>query len=166
MKCKSSLGHDGFSDWKHTNETLKEHVDSVKHIDNINSWNEMRTRVSKHETIDKESQQQITKETEHIRQVLFRIVITMEFLGNRNLTFRGSNEQLYDDSNGNFLACVEMVVEFDFEMQEIILHILKTKRFIIVILDIKFKMSCFLLWFLSLQILYQEPKWPNISLLF
>jgi hypothetical protein len=36
-KCKSSLAHDGFRDWKHINDRLKEHEASMDHITNMNS---------------------------------------------------------------------------------------------------------------------------------
>jgi hypothetical protein len=44
-----------------------------------------------------------------MRQVFLRLVAIMKFLGKHNLSFRGTIEQLYHDSNGIFYACAEMI---------------------------------------------------------
>ena len=77
--CKSSLAHDGFKDWRHINQRLREHEGSIEHITNMNSWNELRAILSKNETIDKKLQHQIAQEKERIRQVLFRIIVVLNF---------------------------------------------------------------------------------------
>ncbi|AQL04942.1 General transcription factor 2-related zinc finger protein [Zea mays] len=116
--CKISLAHDGFGDWRHINDRLKDHETSMEHITNMNTWNELRARLAKALTIDKEIQEEIKREKEHIRQVLLRLVAIVKFLSKRCLAFSGSKEQLYNDQNGNIYACVEMIAEFDVVMQD------------------------------------------------
>jgi hypothetical protein len=52
-RSQSSLAHDGFQNWDHINENIKDHGNIVEHINNMNKWNELRVRLWKEETIEK-----------------------------------------------------------------------------------------------------------------
>ncbi|KAK3230222.1 hypothetical protein Dsin_002103 [Dipteronia sinensis] len=118
MNTNSLLAHEGFNNWKHLNERLREHENSIKHITNMSTWIDLQIRLKQNETIDKNIQEQITKEKNHCKEVIVRIIVVVKYLAKFNLAFRGTNERIHEDNNGNFLGLIEMIAEFDLVMQE------------------------------------------------
>ena len=84
----------------------------------MNSWVDLEIRLSKNKTIDENIQEQINKEKDYWKKVLVRILGVVKTLAKNNLAFRGKNEKIYQDNNGNFLSLIEMIAEFDPIMQE------------------------------------------------
>ncbi|XP_056694888.1 uncharacterized protein [Spinacia oleracea] len=110
---KGNLVNEGYNDWSHVCVRLKEHETSVDHVLNMTIWCELRHRLQNNETIDKVAQEQFGKEKEHWKNLIVRIIAIVKYLGKNNLAFRGTNERLYESSNGNFLGLIEMLAEFD-----------------------------------------------------
>ncbi|CAL8989584.1 unnamed protein product, partial [Prunus brigantina] len=85
---------------------------------NMNTWIDLQMRLQKNVTIDKHVQQLINKEKEHWKGVLVRIIAAVTYIGKYNLAFRGKNERIHEDSNGNFLGLIEMIAKWDPIMKE------------------------------------------------
>lgn len=106
---RGQLTNEGFSDWAHIGERLREHETGMEHVKSMTTWYELRQRLQKNQTIDKMNQRLIEKEKDHWKNVLKRIISIVKFLAKHSLAFRGSNERLYQNSNGNFLGLIEML---------------------------------------------------------
>ncbi|XP_050908210.1 uncharacterized protein LOC127121818 [Lathyrus oleraceus] len=59
------LANDGYSDWVHVGERIKEHELGMEHVKNMTTWYEYRKRLQKFQTIDKTIQRLIEKEKDH-----------------------------------------------------------------------------------------------------
>jgi len=77
---------------------------------NMKTWNKLQVKLKKNLTINKEFRLWSF--------FLIRIVVVVKFLSKRCLAFRGKNEKLYQDSNGNFLGAIEMIAEFDLIIED------------------------------------------------
>lgn len=62
-------------------------------MNNFKTWTETRVRLNTNQTIDKELQETIKKDTEHWKDVMVRIIVVTKCLAQYNLPFRGSNEK-------------------------------------------------------------------------
>ncbi|KAK4544634.1 hypothetical protein RGQ29_032995 [Quercus rubra] len=116
--CTNQLTNEGTNDWRNISNKIKNHETSKEHVTNINAWIDLEMRLLKNKTIDKNFQEQVNKEKDHWKKVLLRIIAVVKNLGKNNLAFRGKNEKIYQENNGNFLSLIEMIAEFDPVMQE------------------------------------------------
>lgn len=100
----------GYKDWKHISNLLMEHENSLQHRQSMMNYV---TRMKITGRIDSELLSQYNTEISYWKNVLRRIVAVVKFLASRGLAFRGDNEILGSQNNGNYLGCLELISEFD-----------------------------------------------------
>ena len=79
------------------------------------SYWELHQRLCSGQTIDKKQEKIINEQAKPWQQVFTRLVAIMQFLAEKNLSFRGTSKNVCNESvdNGNFFSLVELVVKFD-----------------------------------------------------
>jgi len=56
---------------------------------------------------------QINLEVNYWKEVLKTIVAVIKFLSSRGIAFRGGNQIIGSQHNGNYLGCFELIRQFD-----------------------------------------------------
>nr|XP_047135365.1 uncharacterized protein LOC100212059 [Hydra vulgaris] len=120
-----ALEGSGLNDWKNIGALLSSDEKSNSHLVNFQMWKELDIRLSSEKTIDHINQQKINEKEQYWQRILERLIALVRVLATQNLAFRGTNEKLYNNTNGNFLKLVEYLALFDPTMNE---HVRKIKN--------------------------------------
>ena len=108
----------GFDTWSHLKQGIKRHEISLQHMEAV----KVHAAWKKGETIDKDREKQIRKETKKMRKILERVLKVVLFLAEQNLAFRGDIEKCGSGEilGGNFLSVIKLLAEYDNELKELI----------------------------------------------
>lgn len=114
------LASNGFNDWTHAGERLSEHEKSKGHACAICTFAQRADVVGR---VDSDLEKQIDELTTYWVKVLNRLVSVITVLAERGLAFRGDNQTVGSPHNGNYLALLELIADYDtFLAQHIKLH--------------------------------------------
>jgi len=75
----SNLSKDGINDWRHIGERLKSHEITIAHYTSLQSWIELKQRISEVNTIDKLHLIKLNAEKQHWHDVITRILAVIHF---------------------------------------------------------------------------------------
>ena len=101
---------DGFSDWKNAAHRMQIHENSATHRASMQAFISRRRASCR---LDCSLQNQFDQEKGYWKKLLERVVSVVKFLSSRGLAFRGEDEILGSQHNGNYLGILELLVQFD-----------------------------------------------------
>ncbi|XP_063732765.1 zinc finger MYM-type protein 1-like isoform X2 [Eleginops maclovinus] len=108
----------GYGGWKNLSYRLKKHECTKVHCDNVKKWHDLQRRLQTSTLIDQRQMELMQLEVEHWKGVIRRVIAIVSHLAERNQALRGTTSTVYDRHNGNFLAQVELLAQFDPVMNE------------------------------------------------
>jgi hypothetical protein len=105
--------------WRKLNHRIQVHDNSPAHRSEFLSWKDLEGGLNKSGLIHDHLQQQIAKAAQKRREILERIIATVQTLPQQNLNLRGHRETLVSGLNpGNFFALLKYLARFDPVMRE------------------------------------------------
>ncbi|XP_053122763.1 zinc finger MYM-type protein 1-like isoform X2 [Hemicordylus capensis] len=113
----SSTLASGTKDWKNLARNLASHERASYHREAFCSWKNLEVKLRLKAATDDDNQAKSTSEIHHWQNALKRLVAIVKVLAGQNLALHGISEQLYVPNNGHFLKLVEMIGEFDSELE-------------------------------------------------
>ncbi|XP_067122405.1 zinc finger MYM-type protein 1-like [Centruroides vittatus] len=126
FKTFSSGLVEGYNDWRHLSQVIERHEKSKGHICNTKSWIDLKQSISSKTTTDSLNEKLINMEKDRWVSVLKIIIYVVKFLAGQNLSFRGENNKIYEQQNGNFLKLIETIANFNDTISDHINRIRKT----------------------------------------
>lgn len=100
----------GFSDWKNASHRIQSHENTGTHRECVQTLISRRRCQGR---IDTSIEIAYNKDKEYWFNVLQRVVSVIKFLASRGLAFRGNDEILGSQHNGNYLGILELLAEYD-----------------------------------------------------
>lgn len=129
MRTPSSLclssGRKKTQGWRNLYNRFPEHENSALHKSLYVKWRELEYRVKNQSGISDLLAQELQNQTNIWRQLLHRILDVIITLAERSLAFLGSNKQIGDVHNGNFLGFIELLSRYDPLLQQ---HVEKVRN--------------------------------------
>jgi hypothetical protein len=100
----------GFNDWKNADAKLASHENSPQHRSAMIALCSRKAATGR---VDTGLTQQFETECQYWRMLLHRVVNVVQFLCERGLAFRGRDEIVGSNGNGNYLGILELLSGYD-----------------------------------------------------
>lgn len=109
----SQSGWDILKGWRKLKDRVPAHENSIFHKENYVRWKSASRSAILKSSIGSSLLKQLNCEASNWEKVLYRILDVIFFLSERGLALLGSNENIGNPRNGNFLGIIELLSKYD-----------------------------------------------------